>query len=251
MRAAQSSMASSKQAAVCQGTDDARDIDKILDLIGSTSPSKLLTGDRAPAASYNGSPAANSRSAVSAGTPTQKHTDAVSATSHTPDGQSVDDFLNDLDSALMPSPKAAQPPSGSSQPPAAALGPSLAPPPLLPSRSAGASMQQRMFPSMGSPPTKLGSDSEHASTGSRSSSFESVTSGHLPLHIGSGLAGRHSAPVVGGSASSSAAPRAGVPMEVIASAASSGKQAKCSRVMLAGSAIARGVKSSAFSKWYA
>jgi hypothetical protein len=204
---------------------------------------------------------------------------------------SVEDFLSDLDAALMPSPRdtagagfsagacgfgagsgggfssapmcsaavGAAPPASSalSTPPGSAHSSSALSTPGRASASAGSaggsSMQQRMFPAMSSPGARASPGSAAASPDDRlSSSFDSPDKDSPAKTASKSLPpARHTVAAVGVGANNSAAPKSGFTVESIGAGngVTAGKTIKCTRANLAGSAVARGVKSSAFSKW--
>lgn len=179
---------------------------------------------------------------------------------------SVDDFLNDLDAALMPSPTsddiretflvAAHTAINST---AAALVTASPPPKALLSRSNCGSMQQRMFPTVGSPMSPSASISENhdgcsvVTRAGKSSSFESRCHSSLPCTKNTdGLATKwHTIAIANGNETRSSIPQS--TQSAITENTAIGqvnKTVKCSRVTLCGAASTRGVKSSVFSKRY-
>lgn len=194
------------------------DLDNILDLIGQTSPDKTFSAAD-EAVGLTKAAAAKSYNSVAGNIEVPK--------SH----QSVDDFLSDLDAALMPSPRG----SAVSALNSAHLDNTSFEKSMISSgRPAGSSLQQRMFPATISPPENSSVDASRldlSATNQKQSSELSVLSS-----FGAGTSKGQDRPAAGQLQGQDA---------VVA-----GKVSKCGRVTLAGAAVTRGYKSSAFSKWY-
>lgn len=277
------------------------DVDNILELLGPNSPDQV--GNAAIGASFDRM-AVTASSAARFSKPTNESNSPPpkfnapplgSINKYESSGISVDDFLSDLESALMSSPK-----EGASVLPSTSNGGGstvgfterfterftggstgggmsaveesivapLAPVPAAaermlslspPARPAGtgASMQQRMFPTMGSsscgsPGAASSAPHCHSEPGhGRSSSFDTVdkNSSHFPPASSTATKSRHTVAAINSNTSNSTA--ALVPDFAVQKivAVGGGKVNKCTRVVLAGTSMARGAKSSAFSKW--
>lgn len=234
--------------AMSQNSSAPSEVDNILDLIGPPSPDQVCNA----ATNTASTPPPSAIQAKVAGTSYTGQSGSKNVTLGNDSQNSVDDFLNDLDAALMPSPR--RPATqllgtgkGANTPPLASNTPSVVS--KTPPRTNGGSLQQRMFPTMGaSPPTKDDTGSTNFPPRAKASSFEESSTSHLPPtgQPVSAVASRHTVAAIESSSGANGLSNVGSLVDIGSKIGK--KNVKCVRVTLAGAEVARGAKTSSFSK---